>query len=169
MPRLSSVTVSLNLPYIGGIEGTWIPNADERKAAWELYVELVTRSSIAELQESEGILRETLSSMYSLFDSTRRILREYGPEIAQSQSGSDFSFGYLAIAILNSVVRPLLSKWHPLLKDHEDERLDGVSIVDHEHNWTRYAELRAELSEARLILIEYANLLAEVADVPKLH
>ena len=42
-PKFTGFKVSLSLPYIGGIEGTWQPNEDEKKAAWEMYVELVTR------------------------------------------------------------------------------------------------------------------------------
>lgn len=48
MPKLKDVKVSLTLPYIGGIEGTWQPDESEKKAAWEMYVELITRISVAE-------------------------------------------------------------------------------------------------------------------------
>jgi len=48
-----SVQVSLNLPVLR-INGTWEPNDDERKAAWELYVELVTRISVVPLGPDEG-------------------------------------------------------------------------------------------------------------------
>jgi len=41
MVKFTGVKVSLNLPYIGGFEGTWEPDESERKAAWEMYVELV--------------------------------------------------------------------------------------------------------------------------------
>ena len=37
MPRPTSYKVSLNLPFgLGGVEQTWEPNDDERRAAWEL-------------------------------------------------------------------------------------------------------------------------------------
>jgi hypothetical protein len=46
VPRRTSFKVSLNLPFgLGGLEQTWEPNDDEQKAAWELYVELVTRTT----------------------------------------------------------------------------------------------------------------------------
>jgi len=61
--KLTSVIVKLQLPYIGGVEGTWEPDESERQAAWEMYVELITRISIEELQVNEGLLRETLSSL----------------------------------------------------------------------------------------------------------
>lgn len=168
MPKFTSFAVSLKLPWIGEIEGTWEPDESERKAAWEMYVELVTRISIVELRPEEGLLREALASLYSLFDSTRRILRQYGPGIAQPKGEGTMSFGYLAVAILNGVLRPMLAKWHPLLQDYEATRPGTLSALKHEQNWEYSAELRQELNMARVKLIEYADLLAQVAEVPTL-
>jgi hypothetical protein len=168
MAKLTSVKVSLKLPYIGGVEGTWEPDESERKAAWEMYVELITRISVAELKPGEGLLREALSSLYTLFDTTREILREYGPSIAQPKGKDNLSFGYLAVAILNVVLRPVLAKWHPLLLDYESTKKSSGSPLEHERQWDKYEELRQVLNDVRGVLIEYANLLAQVADVPSL-
>ncbi|MFQ5760979.1 MAG: hypothetical protein ACE5HM_08380 [Acidiferrobacterales bacterium] len=169
MAKLSTVKVNLKLPLIGSIEGTWEPDENERRAAWELYVELITRVSIAREDPTEGTLREALSSLYTLFDTTRKILREYGPSVAQPKGGSGLSFGYLAVAILNSVLRPFLSKWHVLLLDFEATRAPGTSTVEHEKNWGNNQDLRNEmLVDVRQPLLQYANLLAEVAGVPPL-
>jgi len=168
MPKLANVKVSLKLPYIGGIEGTWEPDERERNAAWEMYVELVTRISVAELRPGEGLLREALSSLYTLFDTTRAILRRYGPTIAQPKGEDAISFGYLAVTILNTVLRPVLAKWHPLLLDHESKRENSTSVLEHEKRWDKYDELRQVLNETRGILVEYANLLSEVSGVPSL-
>jgi len=168
MAKLTSVKVNLNLPYIGGVEGTWEPDESERKAAWEMYVELVTRISVAELRPEEGLLREALSSLYTLFDTTRKILRKYGPSIAHPKGKDNLSFGYLAVAILNVVLRPVLAKWHPLLLDYENTKEGSVSSVEHEQKWDKNEELRKVLNNVRDVLIQYANLLAQVADVPSL-
>ena len=78
MPRRSSFKVSLNLPFgLGGVEQTWVPDDDERLAAWELYVELSTRITTVPLHAGTGLVREALSSLYSLFGTTREILRRY--------------------------------------------------------------------------------------------
>ncbi len=168
MIKFKSVKVSLKLPYIGSIEGTWEPNEDERKAAWELYVELITRISVAELKADEGLLQEALSSLYTLFDTTRRILREYGPSIAQPKGEDNLSFGYLAVVIINVVLRPVLAKWHPLLLNYESTKKNSVSPLEHERQWGKYKELQKTLNSVRSVLIKYANLLAEVAGVPSL-
>jgi len=168
MAKFTSVKVSLKLPYIGGLEGTWVPDERERDAAWEMYVELITRISVAELKPDEGLLREALSSLYTLFETTRTILRKYGPSIAQPKGEDDLSFGYLAVAILNVVLRPVLAKWHPLLLDYESTRSGSVSPLEHERQWDMHDELRQVLNDVRGILIEYTNLLAQVAEVPPL-
>jgi len=168
MAKLKSVNVSLKLPYLGSIGGTWEPDESEKSAAWEMYVELVTRISIAELQPSEGSLREALSSLHTLFETTRKILRKYGPCVAQPKDESNWSFGYLAVIILNVVLRPVLAKWHPMLLDYESTKENFVSRIEHEQKWKKSEELRQVLNEVRSGLIEYANLLADVSSVPSL-
>lgn len=165
--KLKEVKVKITLPVIGGVEGTWVADEDQQRAAWEMHVELVTRITIVPLGPDEGLLREALSSFYSLFPTTRGILREYGPSIARSRHG-DISFGYLAVAILNTVLRPVLARWHPELTKYEAERPPTTSVTDHERAWAHARELRTEIDRARRILLEYADLLAEVAGVPSL-
>lgn len=168
MPELTSVKVKLKLPHIAEIEGTWKPDKNQRNAAWEMYVELITRISVVELKPDEGLLREALSSLYTLFATTRNILCKYGPSIARPKGEDNLSFGYLAVAILNVVLRPVLAKWHPLLLDYESTKKSPVPPLEHEKQWEKYEELRQVLNDVRSVLIEYANLLAQVAKVPSL-
>lgn len=165
--KFKGVKVNLKLPIIGSLEGTWEPSQAEQNASWEMYVELITRISLNELKDGEGLLRESLTSLHTLFDTTRQILKSYGPEIAISTKGR-ISFGYLAVSILNTSLRPLLSKWHPLLLDYENTRKEFVSIIKHENAWENFGKLKSELEDARQILVEYANILGEVAGVPSL-
>lgn len=165
---IRSVKVNLQLPYIGGIEGTWEPDDNEQRAAWELYVELITRISVVELKTDEGLLREALSSLYTLFGTTRSILRKYGPSVAHTKGNYQLSLGYLSIAILDTVIRPVLAKWHPLLLDYESTKAINISPLQHEKEWEHNEELRQVLNNLRNKLIEYAELLADVADVPML-
>lgn len=170
LAKLESFQVSLNLPYLGGVSGTWFPDEEERKAAWELYVELATRIAVVELRPEEGLLREALSSLYTVFESTRGILRSHGPTVAQAtnENDGDLSFGYLAVAVLNTVIRPVLAKWHPMLEDYESERPEGTSRLKHERQWEYNKELRDVLEETRGILLQYADTLAQVAEVRSL-
>src|SRR5713101_899930 len=98
-----------------------------------------------DLQPGEGLLHEVLASLYTLFESTRKILREYGPAVARPKGEGRLSFGYLAIAIINSVVSPLLTKWHPKLLHHQSMRTDTSSSVPYEQQWEDSDRLRQEL------------------------
>ena len=120
------------------------------------------------LKPEEGLLREALSSLYSIFNSTREILRAHGPEVAKPKGGGDLSFGHLAVIVLNAVLRPVLAEWHPLLLDYESRRQEGVSSLEHERQWDKNEDLRRILEETRTQMLEYAHLLGEVAGVPQL-
>ena len=147
-------------------EGEGDPDTDQQFAAWELYVELVTRLAVAELGADEGLLRDALTSLHSLFGTTRAILRRYGPSVARAPGDGVSMVCGLAIAILNEVLRPFLSVWHPLLLDHESQRPPGVAAGEHERAWARNREMRAALADLRTLLEEHARLLAIAADVP---
>ncbi|MEH2191664.1 MAG: hypothetical protein V7K98_03235 [Nostoc sp.] len=165
MPKINPAKlkkVSVNLPFgIGGTE--WEPDSTERKAAWSLYVELVTRIAIQPLdsEQDQGLLREALSSLHSLFGTTRQILKDAGPDIG----GSRESVGGIAIAVLNRGLRPVLSKWHPLLQAWEAQRSLDVSPKKHEQDWEKEAQFRSELELLREDLEQYAVALAVIAGV----
>lgn len=166
---LQSVDARIGLPFgLGEIGGQWRPDDAERSAAWEMYVELITRVSLVELRPDDGLLREALSSLHTLFDTTREILRRYGPSVAQASDGSSVAFGHLAVSIINGALRPLLGAWHPLLEDHEHNRPANRSRVEWERSWDRYDELRGELSEVQASLVAYARLLGRVCGAPDL-
>ena len=144
------------------------PDDVEKQAAWEIYVELVTRVPLAAPQDERGILREALSSLYSLFQITRTILRRCGPLKAQPDAEQNQSFLYLAVRMLNITLRPFLSMWHPLLKDYEEKRTMSVGVLEHEQQWEKYAELRQEIVSLRKALLDYANAFAEIAGTSSL-
>ena len=177
MAQLTKTTVGIKFPgyEIPGtgfklpsfnIEGEWQFDQKEKEAAWELYIELATRITTQELAPDEGLLREALSSLYSLFSETRKILREKGPSVARPKGKGQLSLGYIAVTILNSVLRPVLAYWHPTLKAYEETRPQGVSPVQHERKWERSADLRRVLNEIRQPLCTYADYLAKAAGVP---
>lgn len=138
---------------------------DRQTAAWELYVELVTRVAVNELPSGDGLLREALGSLHSLFQTTRDILRRHGPAVARPTGPDGLAVGSLALAVLNDVLRPVLAEWHPLLLDHESRRPDGVAAAEHERAWSRNEELREVLAGVRLRLDDHAKMLATAAGV----
>ena len=144
-------SISLNLPF--GLGGVTIEVTEaEAGAAWGLYVEYSTRIVGAELPPGLGSPREALTSLYSLFDTTRTVLREAGPEIAQS----DDALGPLAIRALNEGVRPFLVKWHTTLSQHEHAGSPALTTAER-------AAFDEELGDLRTDLGVYVEALRAIA------
>ncbi len=164
-PPMSLKSITVNLPFVSG---TWEVDDAQRQAAWEMYVELVTRISVQPLEPDEGLLREALSSLHSLFGETRRIMRAAGPGVARPRRGELLTFGQIAVDVLNVLVRPVIAKWHPLLLEHEASR-GAKSATEHERAWDKANALREVLAGLRKQVSEYADLLADACDVARLH
>jgi hypothetical protein len=153
--KLRSVAVSL--PF--GLGGVQVDVSEaEVRAAWNLYVEFATRITGVPLARS-GSAREALNSLYTLFDTTRDVLKTAGPEIAD---GPD-SLGPLAVRILNEGLRPFIVKWHARLRAFERARGDG----DDESAWAERPQFDAELERVRDQLARYLDLLADIAGVSR--
>jgi hypothetical protein len=165
VPKKVGVRVNLG---IAELSGEWEPNEKERSAAWELYVELITRISVVPLGDGDILLRDALTSLYSVFDTTRDVLRKYGPDIAEPKTDGQLNFAYLAVTILNTGIRPLLARWHPALTYWEQQCPPGASPAAHEQAWPRAGELRAGLEQTRIALTDYAAALAIACGVPNL-
>ncbi|MFE4599855.1 hypothetical protein ACFRKE_03280 [Kitasatospora indigofera] len=161
--RPKRLNVKITIPFLGEIGGEWEPDDAEQRAAWELYVELVTRVSVAPLREDEGSAREALTSMYALFAIVRDILKRYGPDVAPTGARNEVSFGILAVTVLNRAVRPVLSKWHPRLAAWESSSPASRSAVEHENTWQEIGPLRTDLDSLRLVLLQLAQVLGNVA------
>ena len=158
--RIVIKEVSFNLPFgIGTVK--WEVDQTQSRAAWSLYVELVTRIAVEPLEADEGLVYEALNSLYSLFGTTREILKEAGPDVGASNN----SVGGIAIAVLNNGLRPFLAKWHPLLQAWEAKRPSDLSPKKHEQQWSEEGKLRDELENLRQDLKQYANALAVIAGV----
>ena len=150
----------MSLPFgLGSAE--WETDSTQRNAAWALYVELVTRVAVQELAEDVGLVREAMNSLYTLFGTTREILRSAGPDVGASHD----SVGGLAIAVLNKGLRPFLSHWHLVLQIWEAQRPIDRSPKEHEGLWAEEKVARQELSALRGELEIYAEALANVAGV----
>jgi hypothetical protein len=152
--------LTVGLPFgLGSLELE--DDASQRRAAWSMYVELSTRIAVQPLEEGEGILREALTSLYNVFNITRQILREAGPDIAKAPN----SLGFIAIDVVNKGLRPFLVRWHPLLKNYEEKKTPEMTTVEHERSWEREAELRKELEQVRQQMVIYVDALAKIAGI----
>jgi hypothetical protein len=147
--------VKVSIPQFS--ELTFVVNNDARQVAWRLFVEIVTRTSTQPLNDDEGIIREALTSLYSLFAITRETLKNSRPSIPAPGSQT---VEHLAVTMLNWELRPFLSKWHPRLHVFEQAHPGGP-----ESAWPEAAACRLELRQAQEHLRRYALGFAQLAGV----
>ena len=133
---------------LGFLQTEWEPQVKDSEAAWELYVELLTRIATQPLPEDAGMEQSALSSVYSLFAITREVLREYGKD--------SIGFAKIAIVILNQVVRPFTARWHKLSEEGAFENGDQCALF------------RTELKELQVKLNGYMGMLAKIAGVEEI-
>lgn len=158
--KIRATKLTVGLPFnLGQLE--FEPDEIQQRAAWELYVELTTRIAIEPHGPDEGLMREALLSLYSIFGVTREILRQAGPSVAQGPK----SLGPVAIEVLNKGLRPFLAKWHPLLLTHEQKRPTDITAHDHELSWDKFSEFQQELTKVQEQMIIYAEALGKIAGI----
>lgn len=139
--HLSSLKVNIHF-----LEAEFNPGDKDKDAAWALYVELLTRVTTQTLSDDDCNEESALDSVYSIFPTTRSILKEYGRECVH--------FTKIAIIVLNQVVRPFTAKWHKA-------KVDGT-FAD------RKDEFRQDLKELQPKLLCYTSMLSDIADVEDL-
>lgn len=117
----------------------------DRNAAWEMYIELLTRITTQALDAADGDEKTALDSVYSLFPTTRNIIKGHGRESLQ--------FTKLAIVVLNQVIRPFTAKWHKL------------SLTGAFDDPKQCRKFRKELGALQADLRRYTGMLGEIAGV----
>jgi hypothetical protein len=132
----------------GFLETEWKPTDPDKDAAWDLYIELLTRIATQPLPDQHGIEQKALESVHSLFSTTRAILKSRGRECVE--------FTKLAVVVLNQIVRPFTAKWHRIFVS------EGFSDSE------KCLEFRRELAALQCQLITYAKALADIAGVEDL-
>lgn len=123
-------------------------NAADEKAAWEMYVELLTRIATQPLDDNTGNEQAALQSIYSLFSITRGILKDNGRSCIQ--------FSKIAIIVLNQVIRPFTAKWHIL------------SMQNAFDSPVQCQAFRSELKDLQNELRKYTSMLSGIAQVEDL-
>ena len=126
----------------------WNPSEPDKNAAWDLYIELLTRTTTQKLEPDHGDEDTALQSIFSLFSITRSVIKEYDKDCIE--------FTKIAVVILNQKIRPFTAKWHQ------------VSISGGFRDSDRCSEFREELIELQQVLSIYTQMLAQMAHVEDL-
>jgi hypothetical protein len=138
-------TLKISAPFLAM---EWKPQDEDRAAAWELYVELLTRITTQPLDDRHGDEKTALDSVAALFPITRTVLKSHSRHCAE--------FTKIAIVVLNQVIRPFTARWH---------RLSLHGCFEDE---VQCAQFRRELCELQGKLRVYTRMLADMAGVEDL-
>ena len=141
----SMTSLKVNLQFL---EMEWNPNDVDKDAAWDMYIELITRVATQDLLPDDGDEATALTSIYALFDITREVIKRKGRHCQ--------SFTKIAIIILNQKVRPFTAKWHK------------VSVGGQFSDDEVCQQFRTELGQLQSVLRTYSRMLADMADVEDL-
>jgi hypothetical protein len=101
LEKWSMTSLKIKTPFL---EADWQPKDKDKDAAWELYIELLTRIATHPLPKGYGDEATALESVHKLFGITREIIKQYGRDCIE--------FTKIAIVILNQKIRPFTAKWH---------------------------------------------------------
>ena len=132
----------------GFLEMEFSPSEPDKNAAWDLYIELLTRITTQKLEPGHGDEKTALNSIFSLFGTTREIIKSNGKDCIE--------FTKIAVVILNQKVRPFTAKWH---KAFVNDGFTDQALCE---------EFRTELEELQNILKIYTKMLADMAGVEDL-
>jgi hypothetical protein len=138
----SMTSLKISTPFL---EMDWTPRDADKDAAWELYIELLTRTATQPLPQEDGDEEIALKSIYSLFATTRNVIKRHGRLCSE--------FTKIAIVILNQKIRPFTSKWHK------------CAVAGGFQQVAECNEFREELKDLQELLSTYTQMLGQMAGV----
>lgn len=126
----------------------WEPQDEDRAAAWDLYIEMLTRITTQPLDDHHGDELTALQSVHSLFGTTRDVMKKNGRHCIE--------FTKIAVVVLNQIIRPFTAKWH------------GLSEKECFSDPEQCQVFRKELADLQGKLRSYSKMLADMAGVEDL-
>jgi hypothetical protein len=145
LKKWGMTSLKLKTPFL---DMEWKPQDEDKNAAWDLYIELLTRITTQPLNDAHGDEQTALKSVYSIFPLTREVIKSNGRHCIE--------FTKIAIIILNQKIRPFTAKWHKLSEQ------GAFSDVE------KCKEFRRELSILQNDLKTYTKMLVDMAGVEDL-
>lgn len=145
LEKWSMTSLKIKSPFL---EMNWEPKDEDKDAAWELYIELLTRIATQPLPKEHGDEATALESVHKIFSITREIIKRHGRDCRE--------FTKIAIVVLNQRIRPFTAKWHKLMLG------DGFKEKKMRE------EFRSDLEELQAVLRAYSKMLSDMAGVEDL-
>lgn len=145
LEKWDMTSLKIKTPFL---DMEWKPQDEDKAAAWDLYIELLTRITTQPSGETHGDEQTALESVHQIFPLTRDVMKNNGRHCIE--------FTKIAIIILNQVIRPFTARWHRLSIEGAFSDLEKCRIF------------RGELIELQTVLSIYTKMLADMAGVEDL-
>jgi len=142
LEKWDMTSLKIKTPFL---DMEWKPQDEDKNAAWELYIELLTRITTQPLEETHGDEETALKSIYTIFPLTREVIKKNGRHCIE--------FTKIAIVVLNQIIRPFTAKWH------------RHSVQGAFSDESKCKIFRQELSQLQSNLNVYTKMLGDMAGV----
>jgi hypothetical protein len=139
---------------------TFKSDAAQRKAAWQIFFNIVSRIAIRRMEDHEGDDGAALGSLKALFDESRKIVCDLDYE---PMKGRD-SVEAFTLEMLNSVLAPFLTKWHPKWDSWKNEQV-RINAPLESARWPEHGGFRTSLKDLQSMMRTRAKAFAMLAEV----
>ncbi len=157
------INVTLNLPYLGEINGEWVPCEVEKEASWEIYILLISNMSFLKIKYEDDFIKKSASNLRFISTSLNEILNKYGISIYKSKIGKkQLSLGYIIVLIINHVIRPIVEKWYSILLRYEI----NIEFSNNNFDCTTNKKIINDLNNMIEIFNDLTTILAKAIDIP---
>jgi len=141
------------------------PNETDRQIAYKIWVELSTRKIGLKIDLEHDVISEVYDSWYSFFSVTRELVKDV--PVSKFRRRDTEKIVNLSIEVLNSGIRPHLTKWQARFRhwyNHTLEKQADLSLApqDIQKQFPHYDELRTDILEVNLKLILYRQKMYEL-------
>ncbi|ABO35462.1 conserved hypothetical membrane protein [Methanococcus maripaludis C5] len=152
---------------VGGQTITIKPNLHDMQIAYKLWVEVSTRKIGMPIDFEKDVIYEIYNSWYEFFKLTRELIKDI-PISKVRRSKDTQKIVNLAIDVLNEGLRPHLTTWQARFRkwyEHELEEPNNKGLTPQEiqKKYPHYDELKKDMREVNKKLINYRNVLKEIA------
>ncbi len=165
--RYGFVSANLNLPWnLGNI--TFEASNQDRRVAWQLYIQLKTRKAALPFDEEFDVIAEVYDSLRELFPIIRELLSNLPLHEIIRQRG----IAGLVLRVQNDGLRPHLTRWQADFRRWWEQACNdpanrGSRPQDIQRTFANYNELVNDLRQMNVELNKYAEDLLKIAKAEK--
>ncbi|MBN8216741.1 MAG: hypothetical protein J0L75_08855 [Spirochaetes bacterium] len=163
LPEWSVVEADVQLGGIGKVKIR--PSFEDIQVAHRAWVELVTRKAALPFDKEYDVISEIYNSWYALFQEMRNLARTIPAEKVRRSKDTQ-ELVRLLVSALNEGLRPHLTQWQANFRHWYEEALKksvDKSPQEIQRSYPRYQELVESLIEVNKQLVDYAEVLRQIA------